>query len=109
MNVRGKVAKLAAEGASDKAITEAIRQESPEMADVVEANATRAPQGWSFYQWVVLIVMLYGVAVQTLAVARPPEASPPSVEERAQEIAQIAQILEDMLSKQPPALPPSGD
>ena len=101
MNVSGVVKKLAAEGASDQTILEAIRQESPEMANVVEANATTAPQGWSFYQWVILIVMLYGAAVHTFDVARP-QSSPPSVEE-------IEQIVEDVLSKQWPALPSPGE
>jgi hypothetical protein len=48
VSVTGVVEKLTAEGASDQDIIEAIRKESPDIADVVEAS--RPPQGWTFYQ-----------------------------------------------------------
>jgi hypothetical protein len=96
VSVAGMVEKLASEGASDQEILKAIRKKSPDIADVVEAHATSAARGWTFYQWVMVILMLISVALQ----ARPVE-SPPSAEE-------IAQIVEQAVSTLP-VLSDSGD
>jgi len=99
MNVRGVVEKLASEGASPQAIGEAIRQESPEIADMVQA--TNVPHGWTLHQWVVVILMLISVALQAYDQAHP-ETPPPSIQE-------IAKIVEDELSRMLPAAPVSGE
>lgn len=93
MRASGVVEKLSAEGASTQEIVEAIRRESPEVVDTV-------PHGWTLHQWVVVILMVVGVAFQAYEAAHPQ--APPSPEE-------IARIVEDALSKQRPAPPTSSE
>ena len=90
-NVRGVVERLVSEGASSQEIVEAIRQEAPEIADVVEA--TDVPQGWTLHQWVVVILMLINVAFQAYDHAHP-DAPAPSIQE-------ITKMVENELSRTP--------
>jgi hypothetical protein len=89
--VSGIVEKLTAEGASEQTILEEIRSESPEIAQVMETNAARRPQGWTLHQWVTVLLAAYMAAFMTYDRLRPNDPGPSPTE--------IAEMIDDALSR----------
>ena len=97
-SVRGVVDRLVAEGASEQTLLEAIRHESPEIADVVES--TERPQGWTAYQWVMVILAVYMAVLATYGAVRSGDSQPSA--------AEIAEIVKETFASLPGSSGGSG-